>query len=85
VNSSPKPKRFLSVCWKFPVLGAHKLNVDGSSRGNPGHSGGGVVIRDCMGYVCEARSYYFGVQTNLHAELEALLHGLQGLSFFAVV
>lgn len=32
------------VVWKRPIV--WKLNVDGSSKGNPGCSGGGCVMRN---------------------------------------
>ncbi|XP_070026322.1 uncharacterized protein [Nicotiana sylvestris] len=37
------------VCWKKPVSGYIKLNVDGCSKGNPGSAGGGRIIKDHHG------------------------------------
>lgn len=34
------------VNWEKPPVSWLKLNVDGSCHGNPGSTGGGVVIRD---------------------------------------
>ena len=34
------------VRWEKPVEGWRKLNIDGSSLGNPGRAGGGGIIRD---------------------------------------
>ncbi|XP_027170444.1 uncharacterized protein LOC113770234 [Coffea eugenioides] len=54
-----------------------KLNSDGCSRGNPGKSGGGGVIRDCAGRFLLGFSCFFGELTSLQAELKALLHGIR--------
>lgn len=50
-----------------------KLNSDGASRGNPGPSGGGGVLRNSEG------ALYFGVGVGSHflAELRALLVGIR--------
>ena len=34
------------VRWEKPVEGWRKLNIDGSSLGNPSRAGGGGIIRD---------------------------------------
>ena len=62
--------------WLCPH-GPWKLNADGSSLGNPGHSGGGVVVCDPYGHVLFAETVYFGHATSMSAESRALLHGLQ--------
>ncbi|XP_043725893.1 uncharacterized protein LOC122672496 [Telopea speciosissima] len=54
-----------------------KLNVDGASRGNPGVSGGGGIIRDCEGSLIAAFSNFCGICSNSVAEMRALLDGLQ--------
>lgn len=46
---------------------------DGASRGNPGESGIGVIIRDAKGNVLYAEGGYIGRATNNIAEYEALL------------
>ena len=66
----------IAIHWFCPVSGL-KLNVDGSSRGNPGQAGGGFVVRDSSGWVILAESKYFGHATSLEAEALALLNGLQ--------
>ncbi|KAH1162310.1 hypothetical protein GYH30_000985 [Glycine max] len=38
-----------SVAWVTPHLGTVKINVEGSSRGNPGNSGFGGLLRDNLG------------------------------------
>lgn len=55
----------------------HKLNVDGSSLGNPGLSGGGAIVRDSYGHFVAAACFSFGHGNSLRMELLALLHGLQ--------
>lgn len=37
------------VAWRKPPKQVLKLNVDGAARGNPGHAGGGGLIRDSKG------------------------------------
>lgn len=39
----------LPITWKLPQSTSFKLNIDGSSLGNPGPSGAGVVLRNCWG------------------------------------
>jgi len=54
--------------------------VDGASRGNPGQSGAGVVIKDSTGAVIKNINKYIGVGTNNTAEYNALLLALDELS-----
>ena len=37
------------IGWKYPANEWIKLNVDGCSKGNPGMTGAGGVLRDHMG------------------------------------
>ena len=53
-----------------------KLNVDGASRGNPGHSGGGGIIRNHNGDLLKAYSNYYGFCSNMVAEFRALKDGI---------
>jgi ribonuclease HI len=46
--------------------------TDGASRGNPGRSGAGGLIRISMGNVVYELSEYLGIQTNNYAEYKAL-------------
>jgi ribonuclease HI len=48
-------------------------NTDGASRGNPGESGIGVILRDAKGNVLFSGSGYIGKATNNVAEYEALI------------
>lgn len=51
--------------------------VDGGSRGNPGPSGIGVIVRDERGGALKNISKYIGDTTNNVAEYTALIYGLQ--------
>lgn len=51
--------------------------MDGSSKGNPGSSGGGCVVRNGSAEVVLAASFFFGIHDSLYAELMALSKGLQ--------
>ena len=46
--------------------------TDGASRGNPGKSGIGGVIKDSKGLIIDEVSEYVGIQTNNYAEYKAL-------------
>ncbi|XP_073051335.1 uncharacterized protein [Primulina eburnea] len=64
------------VRWLRPPPGVFKLNVDGSSRGSPGDSSVGGVVRDSSGRVALSFSEFIGVGTNVRAELWAVWRGL---------
>ncbi|KAF7815070.1 Ribonuclease H protein [Senna tora] len=70
-----KPIRL--VKWKAPTPGTFKINVDGSSRGNPGKSGVGGLIRDSNGTMMVGFSVSFGFNDILYAELFAIKYGLE--------
>lgn len=52
------------------------LFTDGASKGNPGPSGVGVVLRDQKGNILAEESQFLGRMTNNEAEYRALLLGL---------
>lgn len=56
------------------------LHIDGASRGNPGQSGVGYIVKDERGEEAGSGGRYIGIQTNNYAEYTALLMGLE-LSF----
>lgn len=56
-----------------------KIFTDGGSRGNPGHSGYGVVIYGEQGRTIAELSKYLGIRTNNEAEYSGLLDALQWL------
>ncbi|XP_073273383.1 uncharacterized protein [Primulina huaijiensis] len=68
--------RMAIVRWLRPPFGCFKLNVDGSSRGSPGASTVGGVVRDSSGHVVVSFSEFIGVGTNVRAELWAIWRGL---------
>ncbi|KAF7806654.1 ribonuclease H [Senna tora] len=70
-----KPIRL--VKWEAPVPGTFKINVDGSSRGNPGKSGIGGLIRDSNGAMIAGFSVSIGFSDILYAELFAIKYGLE--------
>lgn len=53
------------------------LIVDGSSKGNPGPAGAGIVLRDAGGAEIDSVSVPLGVKTNNEAEYLALIAGLK--------
>lgn len=59
---------------------AHKtlvINTDGGSRGNPGPSGIGLVIKDDKGELLYSHGGYIGETTNNVAEYSALIKALE--------
>src|ERR1700740_271114 len=66
---------------------AHRANIDGAARGNPGPASYGVVIRDGSGVLVAKLKKYIGRMTNNVAEYYGLIaaldyaqsHGLRGL------
>ena len=52
------------------------IHIDGASRGNPGPSGIGIVVKDISGEVVENIKKYIGIATNNTAEYSAFLTAL---------
>ncbi|XP_043703245.1 uncharacterized protein LOC122653468 [Telopea speciosissima] len=77
VISNPPTKKIIEVRWRHPPAGWLKLNIDGSSLGNPGPLGAGGIIRDQHGNVIICFADYQGVGSNYMAELGALLMGVK--------
>ncbi|KAF7824839.1 ribonuclease H [Senna tora] len=71
----PKPVRL--VRWEAPTLGTVKINVDGSSLGNPGKAGIGGLIRDSDGEWIIGFTASIGFNKILYAELLAIKYGLE--------
>lgn len=61
--------------WIHPSIGRVKLNSDGCSRGNPGASGGGAILRSSDDILWAIADYYED-QTNMVVEARALLQEL---------
>jgi len=55
------------------------IHADGGSRGNPGPSGAGAVVRDELGNIVANVSKFLGPQTNNFAEYEAVISAFQEL------
>ena len=55
----------------------YSLYTDGASRGNPGHSGAGIVIIDSKDKIICKEAIYLGIKTNNEAEYLALILGLK--------
>ncbi|MBP9760977.1 MAG: ribonuclease HI family protein [Candidatus Magasanikbacteria bacterium] len=53
------------------------LYTDGGSRGNPGPSATGIVIKDTTGNIVAAYGEYLGKQTNNYAEYSAIISALK--------
>ncbi|KAF7820661.1 ribonuclease H [Senna tora] len=70
-----KPIRL--VKWKAPAPGTFKINVDGSSRGNPSKSGVGGLIRDSNGTMMAGFLVSIGFNDILYAELFVIKYGLE--------
>ena len=64
------------IYWKRPPHQHFKLNVDGASKGNPGHSGGGGLIRDDAGRFVVGFSHYYAHGSNMCAEFRAIRDGI---------
>jgi ribonuclease HI len=56
------------------------IHADGGSRGNPGPSGAGAMIRDELGSSVASVSKYLGTKTNNFAEYEAVILAFGELS-----
>lgn len=64
------------VSWLPPDIGILKCNVDGASKGNPGNSGVGGVIRDSNGKFLGYFALGIGFGWAFEAEVKAILQGL---------
>jgi ribonuclease HI len=63
--------------WKPPPKGSLKLNFDGASKGNPGRTSMGGVIRDNQGRIIRFYTGSLGNSTNNVAKFGALETGLE--------
>jgi len=59
-----------------PAAAAHRANIDGGSRGNPGPAAYGVIIRDGRGEIVARLKKYIGRMTNNVAEYYGLIAAL---------
>lgn len=65
------------IIWKRPPSGFLKLNFDGASRGNPGLTGIGGILRNSEGEIQYIYSRALGEGTNNEMEFAALEQGLR--------
>ena len=56
------------------------IHADGGSRGNPGPSGAGAMIRDELGNSVGSVSRFLGIRTNNFAEYEAVILAFEALT-----
>jgi len=56
------------------------IHADGGSRGNPGPSGAGAMIRDELGNSVASVSQFLGTKTNNYAEYEAVILAFETLA-----
>ncbi|KAL0453401.1 UNVERIFIED_CONTAM: putative ribonuclease H protein [Sesamum latifolium] len=74
---NPKNQKTLAVYWRKPDFGWYKLNTDGASKGNPGVSGAGELLRDYKVHEIFSFLEPLGHATNILAGLQAFHRGLQ--------
>lgn len=74
VDKAPK---IITVYWIPPYCNWIKCNTDGSARGSPGHAACGGIFRGFRGEIVGCFSYYIGVTSALHAELEAAMIAIE--------
>src|SRR5271168_1837658 len=79
----PRPSKPSSGVGLFPAepaatqkIAAHRANIDGGSRGNPGPASYGVVVRDAGGQIVARLKKYIGRATNNVAEYYGLIAAL---------
>ncbi|XP_058071071.1 uncharacterized protein LOC131220116 [Magnolia sinica] len=70
------PRGISLINWTCPVMGCFKLNIDGSSLGNPGPSASGGVCRDHLGEFRFGFSKGYGHGSSFLAEVKAVVDGL---------
>nr|XP_009762739.1 PREDICTED: uncharacterized protein LOC104214726 [Nicotiana sylvestris] len=74
---SPNPRTTVYTKWKPPDRGTFKLNVEGSSLGNPGRGGIGEVIRDWESNWIIGFNMSISHATNIYMEGLTLTQGLK--------
>ncbi|KAL3529216.1 hypothetical protein ACH5RR_008538 [Cinchona calisaya] len=68
----------MAVSWPPLLFGACKLNLDGSSVGNPGLAGCSGIIRGYQGNVLAGFAKSFGLHTSLKPKTLALMEAFLG-------
>ncbi|KAL0293316.1 UNVERIFIED_CONTAM: putative ribonuclease H protein [Sesamum radiatum] len=67
IQQKTQRHKAITVHWRKPPEGWYKLNTDGASKGNPGISGAGGILRDQLGKVIFAFQEPLGNATNTQA------------------
>ena len=67
-NRSCSPS-IIEVSWNLPPPGWLKVNIDGSAKGTPGHSGCGGIFRNSRGFVKGCFASYVGISFAFEAEI----------------
>lgn len=65
------------VIWEYPRPGWVKVNIDGASRGNPGRSSIGLMLRNEEGDVLYAYGKEAHEGSNTKAEAKAILEAMR--------
>ena len=69
----------MKITEKLWHEGPEKISicVDGCARGNPGHAGCGLIIKDAEGRILVKKARHIGITTNNVAEYTALIDGFR--------
>ncbi|XP_043725846.1 uncharacterized protein LOC122672435 [Telopea speciosissima] len=67
----------IEILWRKPENIWTKLNIDGCSLGNRGHSSAAGIFRNYQGHPTGSFSHYLGISTNFLAEFSAFFIGVQ--------
>ncbi|XP_043687535.1 uncharacterized protein LOC122638750 [Telopea speciosissima] len=70
-------RRIIEVQWRKPEENWMKLNTDGCSIGNLGHSSAAGILRNCQGHPKGSFAQYLGVSTNFTAKFSTFFLGVQ--------
>ncbi|GLJ36789.1 hypothetical protein SUGI_0741920 [Cryptomeria japonica] len=70
-----KKQNKANIVWTPPISRNFKINFDGASRGNPGKSGYGAIIRNEFCNFVGANYNPLGINTNNMAKMAGLLAG----------
>lgn len=61
----------------FRAINSLYINIDGASKGNPGPSALGIIVRDDSGKVLEEYKEFIGNSTNNLSEYQAAIRALE--------
>ncbi|KAK1553977.1 hypothetical protein Q3G72_006022 [Acer saccharum] len=72
-----RASKILPVIWSVPPYGWFKINTDGLSKGNPGQSACGGIIRICHGVFHGCFAMPLGSRTTFFFELMAIILAIE--------